>query len=191
MADTKNKVRFGLSNVHIALATDEGYEAPVAIPGAVSLSCDPEGDSEKFYADNGAYYTISTNAGYTGELEMALIPDEVKIAIFGWKADKNGALVEVADAVPKPFALLYQVNGDAKNRHNVFYNVTAERPSDEASTTEDSASPSTEKLSVTMIPAEIGGEKVTKLSIEPSEANASVIASFYDEVYEPDYTSAA
>ena len=191
MAESKNKVRFGLSNVHIAMITESGFGTPIPIPGAVSLSCDPEGDSEKFFADNGAYYTIVTNSGYTGELEMALIPDSVKVEIFGWEIDKNGALVEIADAVPNPFALLFKVNGDAKNRDNVFYNCTAERPKTEDKTTEDKASPSTEKLPITMIPKNIGGKNVTKLSIEPSESNATAIADFYKEVLEPDFTVAA
>ena len=73
MTDTANKVRFGLSDVAIAPITAEGYGAPVPVPGAVSLTTDPDGSSEKFYADNGAYYVVVTNNGYTGELNMALV----------------------------------------------------------------------------------------------------------------------
>lgn len=189
MASETNKVRFGLSDVAIAPLTGAGaYGDITKIPGAVSLSTSPEGGTEKFFADNGAYYTCVTNAGYTGDLEMALIPDSVKVAIFGWEIDKNGALVEIADAVPKPFALLFKVKGDAKDRLNVFYNVTAERPKDENKTSEDKASPATEKLAVTMIPEEIGGKKVTKLSIEKSEANATAYSGFYDSVLTPSFT---
>ena len=108
--EATNNVRFGLSDVAIAPLTGPGtYGDITKIPGAVSLSTSPEGGTEKFFADNGAYYTCVTNAGYTGDLEMALIPDSVKVAIFGWEVDRNGALVEIADAVPKPFALLFKV----------------------------------------------------------------------------------
>ena len=100
-------------------------------------------------------------------------------------------LVEVADAVATPFALLFKVKGDKKDRLNVFYNVTAERPKGEDKTAEDKLSVTTETMPITMIPAEIGGRRVTKLSIEPTEANASVIAGFYDEVYEPVFGSQA
>lgn len=191
MTDTANKVRFGLSDVAIAPITAEGYGAPVPVPGAVSLTTDPDGSSEKFYADNGAYYVVVTNNGYTGELNMALVPDPVKVSIFGWEIDDNGALVEVADAVATPFALLFKVKGDKKDRLNVFYNVTAERPKGEDKTAEDKLSVTTETMPITMIPAEIGGRRVTKLSIEPTEANASVIAGFYNEVYEPVFGSQA
>ena len=99
--------------------------------------------------------------------------------------------MEVADAVATPFALLFKVKGDKKDRLNVFYNVTAERPKGEDKTAEDKLSVTTETMPITMIPAEIGGRRVTKLSIEPTEANASVIAGFYDEVYEPVFGSQA
>ena len=186
----ENKVRFGLAEVAIAMKTDEGYDAPVRVPGAVKLTCDPEGSTDKFYADDGAYYSIVTNNGYTGELQMALIPDALKAKLFGWKIDRNGALVEIADAVPQEFALLFRVRGDKRKRYNVFYDVIAERPKDEASTTEEKGTPSTETMSVTMTPADIGGERVTKLSIEESDANAEVISKFYDAVYEPDFSTA-
>ncbi len=190
MAD--NKVRFGLDNVAIAMmkADGSGYDAPVSVPGAVNLSTSPEGDNEVFYADNGPYYTIATNAGYTGDLEMALIPDTLKAKMLGWTIDNNGALVEVSDAVAQPFALLFEVNGDQKKRRNVFYSCTAARPEEENSTTEDSASPTTETLSITMIPRDIDGKKVTKLSIELNETNKEVYDGFYTAVLEPSFAEA-
>ena len=57
-----NKVRFGLKNAHWAKMTGIGedgkptYETPEKMPGAVSLSIDPDGENENFYADDGVYY---------------------------------------------------------------------------------------------------------------------------------------
>lgn len=191
MSEPVNKVRFGLAEVAIAMKEGPGKYGPIKpIPGVVKITMDPDGDSEKFYADDGVYYTVVTNNGYTGESEFALIPDEIKMMIFQWLKDNNGALVEIADAVPQPFALLFRVRGDKRKRYNVFYDVTAERPKSEDKTTEDKSSPTTETMSLTMIPTEIDGKMVTKLSIEPTEANQAVIDSFYKQVYLPDFTSA-
>lgn len=191
MPEPTNKVRFGLAEVAIAMKLGPGEYGPIKrIPGAVKITTDPDGDSEKFYADDGVFYTVVTNNGYTGDAEFALIPDEIKMLIFQWIQDNNGALVEIADAVPQPFALLFRVKGDKRKRYNIFYDVTADRPKAEDKTTEDKSSPTTETMSLTMIPTEIDGKMITKLSIEPTEANRPVIDEWYKQVYLPDFTTA-
>ena len=56
-----NKVKFGLSNVHIAPITYSGsnvtYGTIFELPGAVNLSLDPAGESADFYADNTKYFS--------------------------------------------------------------------------------------------------------------------------------------
>ena len=96
MALKKNKVKFGLNKVHYAKITswtDDGiptFATPVRIPGAVSLSIDAEGEAENFFADNGVYYVINNNAGYTGELEIALVTTDFATEILDEKLDNNG-----------------------------------------------------------------------------------------------------
>lgn len=60
MANKKNKVKFNICNVHYAkiTVTEEGevtFATPVAMPGAVSISMDPTGEPESFYADDIEY----------------------------------------------------------------------------------------------------------------------------------------
>lgn len=185
------KVRFGLSRVHIAPMGESGvYEVPTHVPGVVNLTTDPQGDQTVFYADNIAYYTTSSNAGYTGDLEMALIPDELLAKLLGWEIDKNGMLVEISDGIPLPFALLYEVNTDKKARRNVFYNCTLARPGSDNKTGEQSIEVSTESNSITMIPVQKEDKNIIKASIELSDTNKDVYDSFYEEVLLPTWAAA-
>lgn len=70
------------------------YETPKAIPGAVSISLDAEGDSSPFYADGIVYFRSVSNNGYSGDLEIALIPEWFRTDILKEELDKNGVLVE-------------------------------------------------------------------------------------------------
>ena len=113
----KNKVKFGLSNVHVAkmIKGEDGaitYDTPFKIPGAVNLSLDAEGDNEPFYADNIKYFESFANNGYSGELEIAKIPDEFLKEILGQKIDSIGGVLENINDVITPFAFMYQIEGD-------------------------------------------------------------------------------
>lgn len=192
MADTqKNKVKFGLSNVHIAKITEEDgeitYGTPFAVPGAVSLTAEPEGDTTPFYADNIKYYVAVANNGYTGDLEIAMTPKEFLTQILGQLEDKNGALIESANDVNARFALMGEIEGDIKKRRFVYYDCTAARPSAEMNTVEESKEPQTDTISITM--AARSSDNVIKAVIEPSEENKTVYDTFFKKVYEKNATA--
>jgi len=186
MPDTNNKVKFGLSNVHIAKITEsEGkitYGTPFAVPGAVSLTAEPEGDTTPFYADNIKYYIAVANNGYTGDLEIAMTPKEFLTQILGQEEDTNGALIESSDDVNARFALMGEIEGDAKKRRFIYYDCTATRPSAEMNTIEESKEPQTDTISITM--AARSTDNVIKAVIEPNETNQDVYDTFFTKVYE-------
>ena len=66
-----NKVKYGLSNCYYAVYDETAgtYGTPVAMPGAVNLSLDQEGETNKFRADNIDYYVSISNNGYSGDLD--------------------------------------------------------------------------------------------------------------------------
>ena len=186
MPDTNNKVKFGLSNVHVAKITEQDgeitYGTPFAMPGAVALSADPEGETTPFYADNIQYYVAVSNNGYTGELELAMAVKEFLTQILGQQEDTNGALFESSDDVNARFALMGEIEGDAKKRRFVYYDCTATRPSSEMNTIEDTKEPQTDTIEITMSPR--ATDHVIKAVIEPNETNQDVYNTFFTKVYE-------
>ena len=182
-----NKVKFGLSNVHIAkmIIGEDGaitYGTPFKIPGAVSLSLDAEGDNEPFYADNMKFWESFANNGYSGELEIAKLPEEFETEILGQKKDENGALIENINDSISPFAFMYQVEGDQTGTRFCYYNTTVSRPSTEANTTEGTKTPNTDTLSITTSARTDTGD--VRAKIPYSEANKEIYNKFFDKVYE-------
>lgn len=166
----ENKVKFGLKNVHYAVITPgvDGaitYATPVPIPGAVNLSMDPQGDMATFYADDMAYYVSEANDGYSGNLEMALIPDSFRKDVLAETEDTTDkVLVENAAAEGKSFALLFEFAGDKKATRHVLYNCTAARPSLSSQTRTKSKEPVTDTLSLTSSPLANGDVKAKTTS---------------------------
>ena len=97
------------------------YDAPVPIPGAVNLSLDEESTNDPFYADGIVYFRAISNNGYSGDLEVALLPEKFRTDVLGETMDKDKVLVEkTSTAAPPAFALLFEFDGDEKAiRHHV------------------------------------------------------------------------
>lgn len=155
MAD-KNKVRFGLKNVHVCSITEDAgaitYGTPVAWKGAKSLTLDPEGDTNTYYADNTAYFATNTNNGYSGSLEMSEIPEEIEKMIFNVVTTEEGNLAEDANLLPNNVALMFQFEGDVNATKYIFYKVVFSRPNVEGETKEESTDPKTTSMDITAIP---------------------------------------
>lgn len=185
-----NKVKYNLKNVHAAKLTKEtvegattyNYGTPKAIPGAVSISLDAEGGTNPFYADGIVYFRSYSNNGYSGDLEIALIPEWFRTEILKEQLDKNGILVERADmAETEKFALLFEFDGDAHGIRHVMYNCAATRPSIKSETKEESIEPVTETLSLTADPREDGLVK----SRTGDTTDSNTYANWYKSVYVP------
>lgn len=181
-----NKVKYNLKNVYAAkLKKDSSgfsYDEPKPIPGAVSISLEAEGESSPFYADGIVYFRSTANNGYSGDLEMALIPEWFRTEILKEKLDKNGVLVEKATTgEAEKFALLFEFDGDVKAIRHVLYNCSASRPSIASETKEDTIEPGTETLSLTADPREDGLVK----SRSGDTTSDEIYANWYKSVYVP------
>ena len=191
MAMEKNKVKFGLKNVHWAKIT--GYdedEMPIygtvkRLPGAVNLSLAANGENENFYADDMVYYVLSNNSCYEGDLEIALVTTEFATEILGEKLDAKGVLVESADAETSEFALFFEFTGDKNKIRHVFHRCAVSRPNTESSTVEESKEVKTESLSLTA--SSLVNGLVKAKSCEKTDA--TVYANWFKQPYMPDLSS--
>lgn len=187
-----NKIRYGLSNVTIFPITETDtqgrptYGKPIPVKGAMQLSIKAEGDEDPFYADNVTYYTSFANNGYSGDLELALVPEEVYVEILGQKKDKNGVLHETADDKTKEFAMTYEVNGDEAVTRFLFYRCALSRPDLEGKTKEKGISPTTEKGNITIMPR-LNDHRIKAICDEGAKAYES----WHTKVYEPEADNVA
>lgn len=183
----KNKVKYGLSNVHYAMVKSEDetgkltYDKPQPWPGAVSVAFEAQGETTKFRADNVDYFVSTQNNGYSGDLESAMIPDALLKEALGEKADTNGATYEYSDAKQKAFALMFEFEGDVNKIRHCMFNCKCDRPNIEGETTDKGNEPKTEKTTITVSPRI--NDKLVKGRCGDAEATA--YNNWYKDVPEP------
>ena len=187
-----NKVKFNLWNVYYAplltnTASKIEYGTPIAIPGAVSLSLDPTGENTPFYADGIEYYTISNNMGYSGDLEIALIPESFRVDILKESPDSNKVLIENKDINVGKFALLFRFDGDIRAINHVMYNCSVSRPKIGSKTNEESKEVQTETLTISAKPLVKGYVKAKTGDSTPQ----TVYDNWFKSVYLPVAAAAA
>lgn len=155
MSNTENKYECNVSNVHIAPYDVDKMEwaTPYAVPGAVSLALEQQGEIKKVYADGVCYIMMQNNQGYQGDLEVIRFPDKMLQDIWGFTMGENSkVLTEHADADCIPFALLWQFDGDKNNNFFCLPFCTATRPALSGKTNEEGKTVTNQTVSVTALP---------------------------------------
>lgn len=183
---TENKVTFGLKNVHYAPFTVASgvitYETPIPLPGGIELSLDPRGDMIEFYADDILFYSASNNQGYDGTLSIANIPETFAIDALGEVKDETDmVLTEKSNQKGKPFALLFEFDGDVKATRHVLYNCSANRPTVSGATKTNTAEPQPNELTFVASPRETDYSVKTKTT---QTTPAAIYDAWYSSVYE-------
>ena len=183
MAD-KNKVQFNLKNVHYAVLTvgEDGsitWAAPVAVPGAVTLTLDPQGSVEPFYADGIVYFQSVANNGYSGDLEVARMHDQMLQDIWKFELTSDKVILENANEEPAAFALLYQIDGDKNEDFYCLYNCSGTRPGIGGTTNTGTKTPQTRKSTISAVPLPDGNV----MARTTSETEDAVKTGWFKNVY--------
>ena len=146
----KNKVEYGLKNVHVGTYTVNESTGvvtmgtPYKLPGAVKLALDPETEEIKSYADDVVYYSDYSDNGFSGSLEMMRFPDEYKLKFCGFIELDDGGIAQSKYATLPKLYIAFEGDGDAEKRRGILYNVSASVPKREHATREGSNEPVTE-----------------------------------------------
>lgn len=174
MSTTDNKVHYDLVDVHVASLTLDletgtvSFGTPKALLGSISMDLSAQGEQVKLRADGMDYYVTNSNNGYSGNLNLAMVPDWFRQEYLGdTLSEKDKVLVENSQVEPKPFALLYGFKGDAKNRRHVMYNCTANRPNIKGENKDNQKQPDTETLPLTSVPLPDGKVKASTTAETP------------------------
>ena len=184
-----NKIQYGLKNVYYAKLTETtttagvttySYGTPKAWKGAVSLSLAPQGDTLKEYADDTEWYTQAANNGYEGDFEYEVMPDDFRENILGDVKDSNGVYLEKNDVSTIYFALMFEINGDAKKRRNVFYKCSATRENNDNQTKGESIEPTHGTLTITSVPRADGKVKAST----GDNTDTTTYNGWFSEVYD-------
>ena len=153
MAD-KNKVEFGISNLHIGtFATDDSgavtLGTPYHLPGAKTLSLEPDSESDDAYADNVKYWSGFSDNGFSGSLEVMRFTTEFKKQFAGYVELDDGGLAYIKGANKPNVYLAFQTEGDAQSRRVIVYNIAFGGINREYATIEGSKEPATESVDIT------------------------------------------
>lgn len=191
-------IKFGLKNVHYAIVTEtttsgtttSSYGTVKPWPGAVSLSMQASQDKSVFRADDSDYYVSYGEGQYTGTLETALIPEELKKDL-GWiKEDDNGVAVESSEdyKITKYVALLFEFNNDEKATRHVFYKTSFSRADIAGQTTGEGGTiePQTETVNITAVPRADADRFIHAET--GSSTGTTTYNNWYSTVYVPTFT---
>ncbi len=147
------------------------YDAPILVPGTVSLSMETESTTDPFYADGIAYYMPSGATSTTGTLENAWFSEEVLKAIYGYIEDSNHNLLET-DAAPSEFGMQFACDSDEGEVYFTYYRVGSNKPGLNVQTSEASATINPQSVEISASTINLAsGQRLLKSYAKPGAGN--------------------
>lgn len=193
-----NKVKYGLKKVVYAVVTEtssggvttSSYGEVKDLPGAVAISLSAQASKSVFRADDSDYFVNYGEGSYEGDLEMAVISEDLKKDL-GWiSRDDYGVAVEATDnyKTAKYIALMFEFDGDEKATRHVLYKCSLSHNPIASQTTGENGQidPQTETVTVTAIPRADADKYIHAYA--DSATTATAYSAWYTAVPVPTFT---
>ena len=189
----------GLDKLYYATITDdengeEIYGTPTQLAKAISAELSVELAEATLYADDGAAEIVKEFKNGTISLGVDDIGSTTAAALTGVTVDKNNVVVSNSEDGGDPVAVGFRAKkSNGKYKYYWLYRVKFGIPATNLATKGDSITFSTPTIEGTVLrrnKPDTSGKHPWKAEVTEGDkdVSASVISSWYAEVYEPDYT---
>lgn len=189
----------GLDKLYYATITDdengeEIYGTPTQLAKAISAELSVELAEATLYADDGAAEIVKEFKNGTISLGVDDIGSTTTAALTGVTVDKNNVVVSNSEDGGDPVAVGFRAKkSNGKYKYYWLYRVKFGIPATNLATKGDSITFSTPTIEGTVLrrnKPDTSGKHPWKAEVTEGDKDvpASVISSWYTEVYEPDYT---
>jgi phi13 family phage major tail protein len=189
----------GLDKLYYATITDdengeEIYGTPTQLAKAISAELSVELAEVTLYADDGAAEIVKEFKNGTISLGVDDIGSTTAAALTGVTVDKNNVMVSNSEDGGDPVAVGFRAKkSNGKYKYYWLYRVKFGIPATNLATKGDSITFSTPTIEGTVLrrnKPDTSGKHPWKAEVTEGDKDvpASVISSWYAEVYEPDYT---
>ena len=189
----------GLDKLYYATITDdengeEIYGTPTQLAKAISAELSVELAEATLYADDGAAEIVKEFKNGTISLGVDDIGSTTAAALTGVTVDKNNVMVSNSEDGGDPVAVGFRAKkSNGKYKYYWLYRVKFGIPATNLATKGDSITFSTPTIEGTVLrrnKPDTSGKHPWKAEVTEGDKDvpASIISSWYTEVYEPDYT---
>ena len=189
----------GLDKLYYSTITDdengeEIYGTPTQLAKAISAELSIELAEATLYADDGAAEIVKEFKNGTISLGVDDIGSATAAALTGVTVDTNNVVVSTSEDGGDPVAVGFRAKkSNGKYKYYWLYRVKFGIPATNLATKGDSITFSTPTIEGTVLrrnKPDTSGKHPWKAEVTEGDKDvpASVISSWYTEVYEPDYT---
>ncbi|MBC5995465.1 hypothetical protein H8923_01715 [Romboutsia hominis] len=182
----KQKIIFGMDNIHIAKINDDGtFGTIVPILGAKACEVSFESSEKIIYADNKPVYNDKRITKGSGKLSVLGLTMDEKALLAGVDVVKGGIALGANTVAPNLAVLFAQDKADDGKILTVIYNVQFTTPSIQAISTEGEKEEQIAELEFTCLPDVKDGLFFYTVDSTDEAADSTMVSNWFTEVQKP------